>query len=1286
MVRPVFRIVLGRNLKKREFLKSLARHRSNKNERFALSKRSLMLTAATVALLSGHAYAQFEISNKVTTPQSTMADKGTIDIETDGSIVITTNPATGPAVTIDGGTTPGSAADVYNQGTISYAGVGSSTNPLTGIEMLGGSIGGLDNAATIDFTGAGTNKTGILVAAGTGAFIGDIMCTEDSSDCSGDQNSKGTPLSQLVGILDTNVAAILLESGSTMKIQGDDSIGIDIQQGATLGGTCTNCASDIDIAGELEMTPSSSASTSSSDSGIYLAGTMYGNINVAQGGQINIQGINSIGINIIAPDTGTNTPGGILNGVNTNIMGATPDAIVIDGIVTMTSNAPASVTEGNNIAMYLGGTINGNVDIGTDGTVSSAGEGAEGIVVAGPINGAIENQNLLSTYGISTPSNAGDNPQAGSALIINASVTGGILNAGPLSENDTTDPSATISTGGNTPTIVISPTSNTTSSITIGPYMGSGSDVASLINRGEISNGSGNPDPSTFTPTAIEIEGISSSFETILTNGIFNSGSITSTAFTDTNGASTDSAIGILIGQYAEIDGGLTNSNEVTSRPGDISATISGAQGGRAIAIDILDNGYLPSIVNDGTIIASATTTNTKLENGAVQATAILDGSGTLDSIINNTGADIEAFATTLKDGSQIAIAMNLETNTTGVNIQNMGTIYGDIDLGSGNDTVSIEGTGSSTAANMFGNLYFGGNNALQGSGVDSLIIGAYGTFTGQVYSGSETDKTLGLVDIEVQSNGTFNMLTADSASGSDTQQQTLVEGTTLNAGTFDLNAGSTVDIHFSQAFNLDYFPTAVIVDAQTEATIASTNVSFTPDSFIVPAPGDTQAQFVIVESPNLSIPSLSQINTAFLATLSYLYDPTPGTSGLAQVGDELVLTLQPKTIGADGCKTQQEANNCNLAHIPLSGYAAELFPYVNQALGNDNALGSAMIRSILNSYDAQNDYTNFAPDVSGATRAQAISLTDDATSIVAARQKELREYANQDGDLTLWGQQVTQSLDQTSTSSGPGYRTSGFGFALGADEGDPVDGRYGGAFTFFSGDSRETDPGNSKTRSEWYMLTAYSDWRGKGLFLDTDWTAGYVSLTGNRYLNLEVPQEDGDFSDFFRDAYEHHPGEFLSGGVTTGAVFDESGTVFTPQLSLNGLTMREEPYVESGGGNGMDLGVSSAYEQSLRAYTGVDVRQDFDFTDFLLQPDIQLGYRYDFANGAQSLRAQFESVTPPSVFTISGPQPDKGNAVAQGGIAVSTGAWSLGLSFDYLRTGSNNTAEQGTITLLGRI
>ena len=75
----------------------------------------------------------------------------------------------------------------------------------------------------------------------------------------------------------------------------------------------------------------------------------------------------------------------------------------------------------------------------------------------------------------------------------------------------------------------------------------------------------------------------------------------------------------------------------------------------------------------------------------------------------------------------------------------------------------------------------------------------------------------------------------------------------------------------------------------------------------------------------------------------------------------------------------------------------------------------------------------------------------------------------------------------------------------MGADSGDPVSGRYGGAFTFYSGDTHEKEPRDSKTTSQWYMLTGYSDWRGRGLFFDSQIDIAYGDLNGKRTLEIDA-------------------------------------------------------------------------------------------------------------------------------------------------------------------------------------
>ena len=54
--------------------------------------------------------------------------------------------------------------------------------------------------------------------------------------------------------------------------------------------------------------------------------------------------------------------------------------------------------------------------------------------------------------------------------------------------------------------------------------------------------------------------------------------------------------------------------------------------------------------------------------------------------------------------------------------------------------------------------------------------------------------------------------------------------------------------------------------------------------------------------------------------------------------------------------------------------------------------------------------------------------------------------------------------------------------------------------------------------------------------------------------------------------------------------------------------------------------------------------------------------------------------------FSVEGPDPGHGNLLLGGGIATTTGAWSIGLSYDYLKSDHGPSEQSGVLTLVGRI
>lgn len=1121
-----------------------------------MTKRALMLSAAVAALLAGPAMADKTINTQVTTTQDTATD-GNITIDSSGAVEITTNPPSGAAVTIN------SDNIVTNDGLITYKGV----TGATGVELVTGNTGEFMGTGKIDMTGTGDDKVGILISGPSGNVNSGTFTGVTPS-------GGGFPL------------AINLQSGSTLSVQGDDSIGISQLSGTTIHGI-------INIAGSVTVVPTSTTST------------------------------------------------------NPSI--------------------------GHVIAINLDGTLQGALNIQSGGVVEATGENAEGIQILGPVTGSLVNGGTILTAGTLRSNLANINqPQAGSALLIGDGIAGGIYNAGPSTISDSTTVRGVISTTGDAPTILINPTlanASPTSNLVIGVYNDATDPGNSFLNRGTITASSENPDVST---TTISIVGASSTAQTVFQGGLFNGGSISAAA--TTNKSSSVTATALFVGDYVTLPS-ITNSDE--SAGGGISATVTGPESGTAYAIRIEpqanycapDQSPCPtmSLNNSGTISAIATTTNPNFVSG-LTAYAIYDQSGTLNSITNS--GTISAVATTLKDNSQIAVAANLDLNTTGVDFENMGTVTGSILFGSGNDTLNVTGT-AQVPATVNGNVSFGGCDNTSGNGDDTLTIGEFGSVTGAI-----TEKLGCHVDVSIAQGGTLNLQNTSANLGSN------VFG--LYAGQFDMAAGSNLGLVVSQPFNLSVNPQAGALIQALNASIGDdSNFKISFGSYIgnfQPGKGvfgSPTATFDLLSAPigslNISGSELQTIETDFSTTIPFLFTGSLCTwningSSTCKGGNpgqsELVLNLTPKSA--------QE--------LGLTGYALKLFPYANEALTYDDTLGASMLNDIENAQQAQAAYEAFAPDVSGATRALAISLTDEATNVVAARQRALREYANKDGDLTLWTQQFVERLNQDNTSDGTGYTDSGFGFTLGADEGDAADGRYGAAFTFFSGGMSAKAPLLQKTNSEWYMATGYTDWHGQVFFLDTQATVGYAHLTGSRTIDL---------NGFKRTANNTRPAEYLAGGATAGLQYDVLGAAVMPQISLNGLAMRQEGYSETGGGgqtgDGFDLHVQPDYAASLRAFAGVDARGDMNFGDFLFQPEARAGYRYDFANGQEDAKVNFVAVQPLTEFEVSGPKPEKGNALAGAGVGVSTGAWSIQLGVDYLYASSGNTSEEGTLTLLGR-
>jgi hypothetical protein len=1215
-----------------------------------------MLTAATVALLSGPAFgAAIDITSKTTAPL-TSANDGPITLDTNGSIVIpSSSSATAAAAAIELNS-PTAANNIFT----SLAGTTLSFNDTSyaiGIQADPGFTGEIISAGAINLTGSGTYKNGIV--------FGDLLTSTTTGTFTGTYDGTNNPTPVTNPANPSSLTALYLQSGSSLAVVGDGSSDIQVVSGSTVAG-------DIVIAGSAT-----------------------------------------------------------------------------DQVTTL-----KTVTNTNVItAINMAGTLNGNLEIAAGGSVRATGGSAQGVLISGPLNGSFLNYGALQAIGSSTLQNTTGNPEGGSALIVSNSITGGgIYNAGP-SASDSATTRAAIDAVSSLPAVDITPGFGGATAVPItiqglaDPEGVFG--TVSFLNRGTIS---GAPDNTDDAGEAVVINGATSGTNSVtLTNGLVNSGTISSGVKTDASATATTAvatalAIGnnVVLGTNEPLtllsgtpgsssDAGyaLVNFNETNqSGFGAITATVSGIGSGTAAAIDIgatssATNTNVPSLFNSGTISANALSTDPTISSLA--AYGILDNSGSLRTIYN-TGT-ISALTSALNNNANIARAISLQNAGGAVNIYNSGTITGDVLLGQYADTITVQGQSLTQTANLSGNIYFGGN---VGSGSDTLTVGTNASVTGNIL-----EQTGSSVAISVASSGVLNLQN----NGSTVNNHALASGisSSLPVSSLIVKGGGTLDLTLSQAFNQQsngtIIPVVQGIGSSSSITLdAGSILNLNFGSFVAPnnltgGTANDTARFIIFDAPTSHLSITQATLTNIQGTIPFLFGGTlcasadVGLAGSTCTSSEapsqeagrsyLLLDLTPKAGGLDPANGKADAG-----YLGLSGYALKMFPLANKALANDSVLGAAVVAAGdgLTGQDFystgqkiyQGIYSAFAPDVTGASRAIAISITDQATGPVGARQRELRMYAGLDGDATLWGQEFGQRLNTGNSSDTTGYANTGFGFALGADVGDPHDGRYGGAFTFYTGNTSEKSPRTSKTRSEWVMLTGYSDWRGRGIFVDTQLSAAYGNITGRRSITIPVTNSSNVTSypiakcnnDETCTAQGKRGAALLAGGVTAGTIYHSGGTVFIPQVSIDGLAMREDGYTESTPNlvtqstSGFDLSVKPYYAESLRAFVGADLRQDLKFGDYFVQPEGRAGFRYDVLNGAEKLKAEFACSTVATgscgdtSFSITGPDPAKGNAIVGGGIAVTTGAWSLGLNYDYVKgiDGVSSTNQVATVTLIGRI
>ncbi|MEP6829115.1 MAG: autotransporter outer membrane beta-barrel domain-containing protein [Rhizomicrobium sp.] len=1246
-----------------------------------MTKHRLMLSAATAALLA----APLTISAARAATTITDTRKAAINTTTLGDITITSGgvdiKAATPAVTINSNNFLINSGSISNQNTAGAIGILVDTTAGDIVNSTG-----ISNLGNINLSGTGTGKSALVIQGGH-TFYAPIN------------------FNTVVSTVGTTVA------GSSIAVVGDTSNIFTLVQGTTIDG-------DVIMGGSMVQTVSDK-STTGGNTAIDIAGNLNGNFLIGQGATLTSIGNQARGIVILGPITPcVNNAGNGYTCANSGTAAASTGTFANFGTITVFGTLTPNRKGGNfesGSAVIIGSSVAG-------GFLNAGPSTSNGVTPVATITG---NGDILnsSSGSIFSPVVLIDPSQTISSL--NPTVRGPAV-LGPVGiAIDPVD-------GGkgygfiNHGNITAQPVDLDVSALAVAIQ---GSSAVNFTCLGVVSGAACN--------------------SAAATGGLLNTGTIRAQGTTKEDTTSSITATGLYVGAFAtlprlDVAGEFISGSSFTS--GVISAAVVGPGGGVATAVQIGDQAIVPQIdvLQHGSIVAQIKTStispdavNSPASSPFTQsATAILDQSGSV-KLINNAGL-IAALTTVQTPGANAAVvnntlAINLLSGSTGHTvINNSGIIEGDVlfNSGGGANVLNVGNVGDVTNPNDNSGNANTAITAIQGSAVSNTpfnyasVTGRIsGTFSGAaptsltnlINFGSGTGNLLhvggfgyvnsvissgpGGLDIHVDNNGQL-FLSAPTGGSVNTHDLIVANGGTIGLSLTQINAASVTPVVLA-ANNGTTAPTVTLSNAIIGLKLGSFISSGTTAASTA---NPTRQVITLIRSATvINDTTLAQQNANLSQNIPFLFESQTDTIGnTAGVPDplsfnagktDLLLSLLPRSTGA--------TNADGTPGLNLSGDSKAVFPFAAAALANDSELGAAIgsnltvyktngvpssgINIAASQQKAQQVFSQMTPDVSGGTRQVAILLTDQATGPVAARQRLLRSYADQQGELTLWSEEFVGNINNKGRNDANGtltnYKDHGFGFSLGMDSGSTRGGWYGGAISYYSGDVSQTLPHHSITHEQWYMLTGYSDWRGKHVFIDTTGSVAYGSFNGDRSLAV------GDVS---RTAVGKRAALLASLGATGGFYLKYGFLNILPHIGVDGLTTREEGYTETGGGEGLDLQLAPYYANSLRGSIGTDFKTNFNIFGATVSPEARVGYRYDVVNTPVKLKGGFVSTgglnTPNNTFTFVGPDPDSGNAVAGLSLGAGTDTWHLGVNYDWIRGNNGSTTQVGTLTLLGRI
>ncbi|WP_412545955.1 autotransporter domain-containing protein [Maricaulis sp. MIT060901] len=991
--------------------------------------------------------------------------------------------------------------------------------------------------------------------------------------------------------------AVTMDSDNDVTIDGDVTVTSDDDGGVgvnLLGGV----SGDLRIGGDITVTAENLPGDDDNDGdvdgdigagshrvGVLVDGTgaYVGDVFLETGGTISVRGNESAGLRTLTEMTGNIDIAGSIGTVGHNSYGV-------------------------DIAAALTGDFN------VSGNVATSGEGSTAIRIGGDITGGFYFNGTSSTTGfrfagrpvtdtqltnISNDDNPGeDTAQSGATILVEASVSGGILFDAPTDDNSTTSASA-ISIRGSAPAVQISATSG---DIVIGesqqPAIPDDPDTTdtdesvaaiplgfSFVNRGAITSRGELDDMDAFGVRVGGTDNGAGGFHTAtLTHGMSNTGTVTAAAHSNTVGASAyayDITSGALIPVFS-------NSGNIS---GQATTVAQGTAFADSYAIYIHSDAVMNALVNSGNILSSGI--------GGGSAFAVVDRSGTLTNITNSGTIQSARTAPSsyFDDNGDLVspddvnnydvVAIDVSNNTTGVTYHQFwvrDVVEDDPDTDADESLNAILVTQAIIATT---------GDILLGSGDDVIRIDA-GDVRGMIAFGDGSDMFV-LDGSDVRDEIT-NLVTAGRIDALSTDElydalPSFVGAVTDADGTLDIDM-QWASLELTQAGELQIgdarFGDGALLrfeidaDAAAPRTItASGDVNFEAGSRLsitlsnlIGESGD----YVVLSAANLDIDE--GIATLADAPNPFLYDTTLALD--ENNSNAIILSLRRKSAEELGMNDNQAA----AYGAAFAGWQA------NDELG-------AAIASLITEAEFYQAYNQLLPEYASSAIQFAMAANDSSLGALATRLEAARRSPDNTGGL--WLQEFGYFADRAGTAFGPGYRGHGLGMAIGFDR--PFGPFYAVGINAVGAASEveEVEGFDNPMSAITSQIGVYAAAQTGDVYIDIYAGGGIDKFEHNRQVVI------GSFS---AEPIAEWDGYHLTGSARIGYDVQFGRYFFRPSASIDYLSLTENSYNESGGGAGIDLMVGDRDSTSFTGTALLSMGARFEGDDNWWSPTLRLGYR----------------------------------------------------------------------------